>query len=226
MEDGLKKMSISEIKIVAFGNPNRNDNAFTIFSYSDSIGAQTRFITCNDNELFSTFNHGKIDWRESTNGIHWLVNSAETILLGDSPKSAVGAGMTFGELEGAKMVMIVDVPKNSEDISKSWGFVISRIRQIHVLFFTPRALDAISKLEQIPVADILKEIRNRGLVPHVCTYLSDEKKAMVEHSMGSVSVITEHSLQPLEWLARYICILPLSGTGNSGVKDACLGDFE
>lgn len=226
MEDGLKKMSISEIKIVAFGNPNRNDNAFTIFSYSDSIGAQTRFITCNDNELFSTFNHGKIDWRESTNGIHWLVNSAETILLGDSPKSAVGAGMTFGELEGAKMVMIVDVPKNSEDISKSWGFVISRIRQIHVLFFTPRALDAISKLEQIPVADILKEIRNRGLVPHVCTYLSDEKKAMVEHSMGSVSVITEYSLQPLEWLARYICILPLSGTGNSGVKDACLGDFE
>lgn len=219
-------MSISEIKIVAFGNPNRNDNAFTIFSYSDSIGAQTRFITCNDNELFSTFNHGKIDWRESTNGIHWLVNSAETILLGDSPKSAVGAGMTFGELEGAKMVMIVDVPKNSEDISKSWGFVISRIRQIHVLFFTPRALDAISKLEQIPVADILKEIRNRGLVPHVCTYLSDEKKAMVEHSMGSVSVITEYSLQPLEWLARYICILPLSGTGNSGVKDACLGDFE
>ena len=219
-------MSISEIKIVAFGNPNRNDNAFTIFSYSDSIGAQTRFITCNDNELFPTFNHGKIDWRESTNGIHWLVNSAETILLGDSPKSAVGAGMTFGELEGAKMVMIVDVPKNSEDISKSWGFVISRIRQIHVLFFTPRALDAISKLEQIPVADILKEIRNRGLVPHVCTYLSDEKKAMVEHSMGSVSVITEHSLQPLEWLARYICSLPLSGTGNSGVKDACLGDFE
>jgi hypothetical protein len=226
MEDGLKKMSISEIKIVAFGNPNRNDNAFTIFSYSDSIGAQTRFITCNDNELFSTFNHGKIDWRESTNGIHWLVNSAETILLGDSPKSAVGAGMTFGELEGAKMVMIVDVPKNSEDISKSWGFVISRIRQIHVLFFTPRALDAISKLEQIPVADILKEIRNRGLVPHVCTYLSNEKKAMVEHSMGSVSVITEHSLQPLEWLSRYICSLPLSGTGNSGVKDACLGDFE
>jgi hypothetical protein len=49
MEDGLKKMSISEIKIVAFGNPNRQDNAFTISSYSDSIGAQTRFITCNDN---------------------------------------------------------------------------------------------------------------------------------------------------------------------------------
>ena len=117
MEDGLKKMSISEINIVAFGNPNRQDNAFTVSSYSDSIGAQTRFITCNDNELFSTFNHGKIDWRESTNGIHWLVNSAETILSGDSPKSAVGAGMTFGELEGAKMVMIVDVPEIPEDIS-------------------------------------------------------------------------------------------------------------
>ena len=223
MEDGLKKMSISEIKIVAFGNPNRQDNAFTISSYSDSIGAQTRFITCNDSEFFPTFNHGKIDWRESTNGIHWLVNSAETILSGDSPKSAVGAGMTFGELEGAKMVMIVDVPEIPENISKSWGFVISRIRQIHVLFFTPRALDAISKLEQIPVENLLKEIRNRGLVPHVCTYLNDEKKAMVEHSMGSACIITEHSFQPLEWLARYICNLPLSGTGSAGVNNACLG---
>ena len=131
--------------------------------------------------------------------------------------------MTFGELEGAKMVMIVDVPEIPEDISRSWGFVISRIRQIHVLFFTPRALDAISKLEQIPVENLLKEIRNRGLVPHVCTYLNDEKKAMVEHSMGSACIITEHSFQPLEWLARYICNLPLSGTGSSGVKNACLG---
>ena len=216
-------MSVSEIKMVAFGNPKRNDNAFSISSYSDFMGAQTRFITCDDNELFSNFNHGNIDWRSSTNGIHWLINSAETILSGESPKSAVGAGMTFGELEGAKMVMIVDVPENSEDISKSWGFVISRIRQIHVLFFTPRALDAISELEKIPVKNLLKEIRNRGLVPHVCTYLSNERKAIVEHSMGSVSVITKNSLQPLEWLARYICNLPFSVIGDLGVKNACLG---
>ena len=216
-------MSVSEVKMVAFGNPKRNDNAFIISSYSDSMGAQTRFITCDDNETFSNFNHGNIDWRNLTNGIHWLINSAETILSGESPKSAVGAGMTFGELEGAKMVMIVDVPENLEDVSKSWGFVISRIRQIHVLFFTPRALDAISELEQIPVENLLKDIRNRGLVPHVCTYLSDERKAIVEHSMGSVSVITKNSLQPLEWLARYICNLPFSAIGDLGVKNACLG---
>ena len=216
-------MSVSEIKMVAFGNPKRNDNAFIISSYSDSMGAQTRFITCDDDETFSNFNHGNIDWRNLTNGIHWLINSAETILSGESPKSAVGAGMTFGELEGAKMVMIVDVPENLEDVSKSWGFIISRIRQIHVLFFTPRALDAISELEQIPVENLLKDIRNRGLVPHVCTYLSDERKAIVEHSMGSVSVITKNSLQPLEWLARYICNLPFSVIGDLGVKNACLG---
>ena len=216
-------MSVSEVKMVAFGNPKRNDNAFIISSYSDSMGAQTRFITCDDDEIFSNFNHGNIDWRNLTNGIHWLINSAETILSGESPKSAVGAGMTFGELEGAKMVMIVDVPENLEDVSKSWGFVISRIRQIHVLFFTPRALDAISELEQIPVENLLKDIRNRGLVPHVCTYLSDERKAIVEHSMGSVSVITKNSLQPLEWLARYICNLPFSAIGDLGVKNACLG---
>ena len=215
-------MSVSEVKMVAFGNPKRNDDAFIISSYSDSMGAQTRFITCDDNETFSNFNHGNIDWRNLTNGIHWLINSAETILSGESPKSAVGAGMTFGELEGAKMVMIVDVPENLEDVSKSWGFVISRIRQIHVLFFTPRALDAISELEQIPVENLLKDIRNRGLVPHVCTYLSNERKAIVEHSIGSVSVITKNSLQPLEWLARYICNLPFSGIGDLGVKNACL----
>ena len=215
-------MSVSEVKMVAFGNPKRNDNAFIISSYSDSMGAQTRFITCDDDEIFSNFNHGNIDWRNLTNGIHWLINSAETILSGESPKSAVGAGMTFGELEGAKMVMIVDVPENSEDISKSWGFVISRIRQIHVLFFTPKALDAISELEQIPVENLLKDIRNRGLVPHVCTYLSNERKAIVEHSIGSVSVITKNSLQPLEWLARYICNLPFSEIGDLGVKNACL----
>lgn len=215
-------MSVSEVKMVAFGNPKRNDDAFIISSYSDSMGAQTRFITCDDDEIFSNFNHGNIDWRNLTNGIHWLINSAETILSGESPKSAVGAGMTFGELEGAKMVMIVDVPENSEDISKSWGFVISRIRQIHVLFFTPKALDAISELEQIPVENLLKDIRNRGLVPHVCTYLSNERKAIVEHSIGSVSVITKNSLQPLEWLARYICNLPFSGIGDLGVKNACL----
>jgi len=116
-----------------------------------------------DKESFSKFNHGSIDWRGSTNGIHWLINSAETILSGESPKSAVGAGMTFGELEGAKMVMIVDVPQNLEDISKSWGFVISRIRQIHVLFFTPRALDAISELEQIPLKIFSKRFVIEGL---------------------------------------------------------------
>ena len=46
-------MSISEIKLVAFGNPNRDDNAYKILSYSNSIGAQTNFITCGNNEIFS-----------------------------------------------------------------------------------------------------------------------------------------------------------------------------
>ena len=88
-------MSVSEIRMIAFGDPKRNDNAFTVSSYSNSYGAQTRFITCGKKESFSKFNHGSIDWRGSTNGIHWLINSAETILSGESPKSAVAAGMTF-----------------------------------------------------------------------------------------------------------------------------------
>ena len=38
-----------------------------------------------------------------------------------------------------------------------------------------------------------------------------------------VCVITKNSLQPLEWLARYICNLPFSAIGDLGVKNACLG---
>ena len=86
--------------------------------------------------------------------------------------------MTFGELEGAKMVMIVDVPDNPDDISIIWGFVISRIRQIHVLFITSRALEAISNLEEIPISSVLETIRNRGLVPHVCSYSTEEKEGI------------------------------------------------
>jgi hypothetical protein len=130
--------------------------------------------------------------------------------------------MTFGELEGARMVMVVDVPDNSEDLGKAWGFVINRIRQIHVLFLTSDALFAISKLEGVGVEDLLKEIRNRGLVPHVCSYIADERRALVEHSLGSIDVVTDDTLEPLEWLARFICNLPLSESGNSGVKSACL----
>ncbi|MDB3870833.1 hypothetical protein OAO86_00400 [Euryarchaeota archaeon] len=222
MENGLITVSISDIQIVAFGNPSKNDNSFNLLSKSKLLGAKTNFLTCKNNESFSNFNHGAIDWRKMTNGIHWLVNSTETILSGISPRSALGAGMTFGELEGARMVMVVDVPDNSEDLGKAWGFVINRIRQIHVLFLTSEALFAISKLEGVGVEDLLKEIRNRGLVPHVCSYIADERRALVEHSLGSIDVVTNDTLEPLEWLARFICNLPLSESGNSGVKSACL----
>jgi hypothetical protein len=222
MENGLIRMPISDIQIVAFGNPSLTDNAHAVLSNCQSLGAKTNFLTSGNGESFSMFNHGVINWRKLTNGIHWLVNSAETILSGESPKSALGAGMTFGELEGARMVMIVDVPNNPQDLSESWGFVINRIRQIHVLFLTPEALDAVSKLEGVSVNNLLKEIRNRGLVPHVCCYIKNQNRALVEHSLGSIDVVTNEPLEPLEWLARFICNLPFSESGNSGVKSACL----
>jgi hypothetical protein len=52
MENGLNNMSVSEIRMIAFGDPKRNDNAFTVSSYSNSYGAQTRFITCGKKNLF------------------------------------------------------------------------------------------------------------------------------------------------------------------------------
>jgi len=222
MENGLIILSISDIRIVAFGHPHKNDNAYAVLSHSESLGAKVHFSTCKEDESFVNFDHGAINWRGLTNGIHWLINSAETMLIGESPKSALGAGMTFGELEGSRMVMIVDVPDVPSDISKSWGFVINRIRQIHVLFLTPNALHAISKLEGVTIENLLKEIRNKGLVPHVCSYIDSQNRVLVEHSLGSIDIVTDKTLEPLEWLARFICNLPFSESGDLGVKRACL----
>ncbi len=59
-------------------------------------------------------------------------------------------------------------------------------------------------------------------MPHVCSYIAHERRALVEHSLGSIDVVTNDTLEPLEWLARFICNLPLSESGDLGVKSACL----
>ena len=167
--------------------------------------------------------HGAIDWRGTLDNAHWLVSSASTSLEGASPRYAWGAAMTFGELEGARTVMLVDMPSDPSRLAESWGAVIGRIRQIHVLFIAPEAIDALSALEEVSPAELLQSIRHRGLVPHVCTHLPNERVALVEHSLGSVSVQTKRECQPLEWLAAFLCGLPSAGPGQAGVEHASGG---
>ncbi len=51
MENGLIIMSISDIRIVAFGNPSKNDNSYALLSKSKLLGAKTVF-NCDNKESF------------------------------------------------------------------------------------------------------------------------------------------------------------------------------
>ena len=181
-------------------------------------GASTNLVTSSEGEDFSSMDHGSIDWGVVLEGSHWLVTSASTALEGESARYAWGAGMTFGEREGSRTVMVADLPEDLSRLAECWGAVIERIRQVHVLFIDPEALDLISRLEGVGEAELLQQVRQRGLVPHVCTVGGSE--ALVEHALGSVRAPADPSLGPYGWLAAFICELPAAGPGSEGVERA------
>ena len=212
-------MSGSDVSIVAFGRPDCDDAQSKVLLAAAALGATTRLVTSSEGEDFSSMDHGSIDWRDALDGAHWFVTSASTAIEGEAARFAWGAGMTFGELEGARTVMIADLPEDPSRLAECWGAVIERIRQIHVLFIDPAALDSISQLEGVNQSDLLHEIHLRGLVSHVCT-LDNQREALVEHALGSVRVPTRASANPYEWLATFICELPGSGLDQAGVERA------
>ena len=212
-------MTASDVRIVAFGRPERDDAQSRVLSAAAALGAGTRLVTSAEDEEFSSMDHGSIDWGRALDGAHWFVTSASTALEGETTRFAWGAGMTFGEREGARTVMIADLPENPSRLSECWGAVIERIRQVHVLFIDPTALGPISQLEGVDQSRLLNEIRLRGLVPHVCT-LEGHHEALVEHALGSVRAPAGSSSSPHGWLAAFICELPGSGPGQAGVERA------
>ncbi|MFL2956098.1 MAG: hypothetical protein ACJZ39_01370 [Candidatus Thalassarchaeaceae archaeon] len=167
----------------------------------------------------SDFNHGEIDWRGRLEGAHWLLLSSSTVVLGDSARSAQGAGMTFAEFEGPRVAMIVDMPEDSSRLAESWGHVVERIRQIHLIFLMPDALSRIAQIEGINDSELLQKIRLMGMVPQVCTFDSDSGRVRIEHSLGSVDTISS-SESSSYWLANYLCELPKQGPGIEGVLAA------
>ncbi len=167
----------------------------------------------------SDFSHGQIDWRGRLEGAHWLVLSTSTILAGDNAKSAQGASMTFAEFEGPRTVMVTDIPSDPSRLAEAWGFVIERIRQIHMLFFTKSALSAIAEIEEMDESELLREIRLRGMTPQVIAFEPQENTVVIEHSLGNYSC-TPKTATASQWLGKYLCELPLQGPGSEGIKNA------
>ena len=202
------------VRCVGFGGGSVS-GVITAAASSDA-GASVDFVEVAD---LADFSHGEIDWRGRLEHAHWLVLSASTVLAGDSARSAQGAGMTFAEFEGPRVVMIVDQPDDTAQLAEAWGFVIERIRQIHILFLTEDALAAVASIEEMDSTQLLSEIRLRGMVPQVIAFEPSEKRVRIEHSLGAhTGSCSAESTS--DWLGRYLCELPRQGPGADGIAAA------
>ena len=210
----------AHFSIVNFRHPEGSDAGSLVTDCAIDLGATVDIISSQKDELFSNFNYGNINWRDLLQNKHWLVNSSTTVLQGISPSNAWGASMIFGELEGTKTVMVVDVPADVNQLSEMWGSIINRIRQIHILFFTSKALDLISKLENTSNQLLLSKIRLKGLVPIVCTYDDNKNIAQIAHSSGEICVKLEIQLTYYYWLANFINGLSLINSNKDDILHA------
>ena len=201
------------------------ETAVRIVGFGDSVvsevldSADSGFIDHIEIPNLSDFSHGEIDWRGRLEGAHWLVLSTSTVLAGDSARSAQGASMTFAEFEGPRTVMVTDIPSDPSRLAEAWGFVIERIRQIHMLFFTKNAMSAIAKIEEMEESELLREIRLRGMTPQVIGFESSENTVIIEHSLGNY-VGTSKAAKASQWRGRYLCERPSQGPGAEGIKNA------
>jgi hypothetical protein len=211
-------MDQASVRVVGLGRQDRSDIASAVVEASLEIGADAQFII--DRSEIKEFDQGMIDWRGVLESNHWLVLSSSGPLDGDSMKWAWGSSLTFAELEGCKTAMIIDMPEDSRSLDEAWGSVIERIRQIHLLFIGPKAMKALAELEEMEEALLLKEIRCRSLVPIVCSFDPKEGVAYVSHSLGYEIVEVEEQMSLERWLAGFLCELPKSGPGASGIASA------
>ena len=198
------------VRVVGFGGS-------AVWDVLDS--AKTASIDRIEVADLSDFSHGEIDWRGRLDGAHWLVLSTSSVLAGDSARSAQGAGMTFAEFEGPRTVMVTDIPSDSSRLAEAWGFVIERIRQIHILFLTKPALSAIAQIEEMDESELLREIRLRGMTPQVIAVDSSNRQVIIEHSLGNHTGPCEAETGA-QWLGHYLCELPLQGPGAEGIENA------
>jgi len=208
------------VRIICLGRQDRSDRASAVLCEASELGADTVHALPKKIDGASSFDQGSIDWRRSLSSSHWLLNCSSTVLEGDSSKWAWGASMAFAELEGSRSAMLVEVPPRPEMMAEAWGAVIERIRQIHLLFIEHDALDAIAEIEGIKPERLLASIRQRSLVPLVCSYDPSSREARIEHVFGVTEVVTDISMSAESWLAAFLCELPQTGPGGEGIQMA------
>ncbi len=209
--------------IVNFGHPGGLDAGSLVSEAAKLLGFDLKILTSKPSELFYDFNYGEINWRDNLQNAQWLINSSTTVLEGLSPKYAWAASMIFGELEGSKTVMVVDAPEDNSQIPEMWGLVIEKIRQIHILYFTKKALKSISELENITENKLLSKIRINGLVPIVCSYDEENQVASIVHSMGELKVDVNKNILYSDWLANFLYRLPTQTLNDDALKIAASG---
>ena len=211
-------MGRTPVRMVGLGRQDRSDGASTVVGRSMEIGADAKFII--ERSEVSEFDQGLIDWRGLLGSKHWLVLSSSCSIDVGSMRWAWGSSLTFAELEGCKTAMVVDVPEDSGRMGEAWGSVIERIRQVHLLFIEPGAMSILAKLEGVEECQLIEKIRNRGLVPIVCSFDPEKGVASIAHSLGQEIVEVGGEMDFERWLAGFLCELPQSGSGASGIASA------
>lgn len=207
-------------RLISLGEPNESDLASTLASIAIEMDVPSTVVTSSPGESFESFDHGVIDWKELMETAHWMVNDSSLVNLGQSPAMAWSASMTFAELEGCRNVMLVDMVDPPELMPKTWGLVIGKMRQIHVLFFTNEAIEFVTSLEQMDKENFLSEVREKTMVPIVCGITEEGRAASVSHAMGDFDVDIRPHRDGLVWLAGFLKSLPYSGTGIGGIREA------
>lgn len=216
-------MGGGQVRIVCLGLPDRSDLASRVAESSNLIGSEVEFAI--EVSHGGDVDQGSIDWRGSLSSANWLVVSSSCALGGKGIKGAWGASLAFSELEGSKTAMVVEVPSDSTRMSEAWGAVIERIRQIGVLYLTSEAVNAISKIEKTEGAELLNEIRKRGMVPLVCSFNQGKGVAEVSHSLGGGFFNAAGRFEEDRWLAGFLWRLSTTGYGPSGVEFAARSEY-
>ena len=211
------EMNDEGVKIVGLMVNSEDMRIKNILNYANKIGAEVEDIIPK--------NIGEIDWRTKLYSSNWLINHSSTILHDENAKTAWSNSMTFAELEGCKSVMIVEMPEKKDDLEIVWGAVIEKIRQINILFLSPEVISEISKLESIPRNSLLNKIRMMSLIPIVCSYDTELRKAIISHSGGNFEAFTNNKLLNYRWISAFLCGLSNSGNTDSELVDAASAKF-
>ena len=217
-------MASVPVRMVCLGRNDRSDAASRVTEAARVIGAVTEFVV--DHSQEAGFDQGSIDWRGSLSSANWLVVSSSCLLEGEMMRGAWGASMTFSELEGSKTAMVVSVPLDRSKMGEVWGSVIERIRQISLLFLSHEAIEAVAEIEGTDHDLLLREVRDRGMVPIVCSFQPSEGVAIVSHTLGDQAVSVGAEMGFERRLAGFLCGLPIYGPGASGIEFAARSEIQ